>query len=248
MNILVTGGAGYIGSHVLRELEARDHRAIIFDDLSTGHTEAVAERRLIKGSILDAQLLRTVLAREEIDAVIHLAALIEVGESTRAPERYYRTNVTGSLTLAEEVLRAGVRKFVFSSSAAVYGMPVEDDIGEDHLTAPVNPYGQTKLDFERCLGWLRQAHQLDYVSLRYFNAAGADEGGAIGEDHADETHLIPLVLGTALGKREYVEVYGDDYDTEDGTCVRDYVHVTDLARAHVLALDVLEDGFGGASG
>lgn len=241
MRILVTGGAGYIGSVVAQELLSADHTVILFDNLSHGHRRAVPPGALlVVGDLADRAAVEALLEQHAIEAVIHLAALSIVPESLAAPPRYFRANVVNTLNLLEAMLRVGVRRFVFSSSAAVYGAPSAVPIGEDAPTQPTNPYGESKLAIERMLPWLGAACGLCSCSLRYFNAAGATE--ALGEDHEPETHLIPLVLQTALGRRPQVEIFGDDYPTPDGTCIRDYIHVSDLAQAHILALERLEPG------
>lgn len=229
MSVLVTGGAGYIGSHVVKELLARGYRTVTLDDLSKGHRAAVAGRVFVEGDCGDAELVRRACREHGVEAAVHLAADSLVGESMADPAKYCRNNLAGGIAL----LDAGVRRFVFSSTAAVYGEPEAVPITEEHPTRPVNVYGATKLMFEQVLEWYDRAYGLRYVSLRYFNAAGADESGEIGEDHRPETHLVPIVLQAALGRREKVTIYGDDYPTPDGTCVRDYIHVTDLAAAHV---------------
>jgi UDP-glucose 4-epimerase len=241
MRILVTGGAGYIGSVVTEELVKDGHHVAVYDNLSKGHRSAVVSgAHLVEGDLHDAVLLRTVLREEQIDAVVHMAAYSLVGESCVKPEKYYDNNVVGSLTLLNAMVETGVKKIVFSSTAATYGEPESQPIDETAPTAPTNPYGETKLAFEKALNWYESAHGVRYASLRYFNAAGASDN--CGEDHDPESHLIPIALQVAAGKREKVEIYGDDYPTPDGTCVRDYIHVIDLARAHILAIDSLELG------
>lgn len=242
MNILVTGGAGYIGSHVVKELVASGHQVVILDNLSKGHRAAVAGQKLVEGDVADADLVAELLSRYEIEGVIHLAADSQVGESVQHPAQYFGNNLGGGIRLLEAMARTGCRYLVFSSTAAVYGEPEEVPITEDHPLRPTNPYGESKLAFERLLPWYEQAYGLRWISLRYFNAAGADEAGEIGEDHNPETHLIPIVLQVALGQREAVVINGTDYPTPDGTCIRDYIHVTDLAAAHTLALDALKKG------
>lgn len=240
MRALVTGGAGYIGSVVVEELLAAGaERVVVLDDLSKGHAGAVTPpASFVQGDIADAALVSRLCREHGIDAVVHMAASSLVGESVTAPAKYYANNVTKGLALLDALVAAGVRRFVFSSTAATYGEPATVPITEDLATSPTNPYGETKLAFERALGWYGRAHDLAFASLRYFNAAGATARN--GEQHDPETHLIPIVLDVARGARESVAVFGDDYPTPDGTCVRDYVHVVDLARAHVLALGGME--------
>jgi len=246
MTVLVTGGAGYIGSHTVRALLQAGYPVVVYDNLSTGHRQAVAERAsFVQGDIQDASVLEAVCRERQVSAVIHFAAASLVGESMTDPAKYYRNNVAGTLQLLQSLRRCGVNKLVFSSTAAVYGEPSVWPIQEDQPTQPTNVYGRTKLMIEEMLRDFDQAYGFRYVSLRYFNAAGAAENGSIGEDHTPETHLIPLVLKTALGQRERVQIYGTDYDTPDGTCIRDYIHVEDLATAHVLAVQQLL--MGGAS-
>jgi UDP-glucose-4-epimerase GalE len=240
--ILITGGAGYVGSHCAKELAASGHEGIVFDNLSFGHRDLVRWGNLIEGDIRDAAALSAVLATHPIDAVMHFAALAYVGESVQAPDRYYDVNVNGTRVLLEAMVRACVPVIVFSSSCAIYGEPEQMPIGENTPLNPINPYGFTKLVCERMMEDYGCAYGLKSVRLRYFNAAGADPTGEIGEDHEPETHLIPLVLDAAAGLRPAVQVFGTDYQTADGTAIRDYVHVSDLARAHVLALQYLLDG------
>jgi UDP-glucose 4-epimerase len=238
MRVLVTGGAGYIGSVVAEELIADGHGVVVYDNLSKGHRTATpAGADFVRGELTDTENLRRAMRGQGTEAVIHMAAHSLVGESVTDPAKYYRNNVTAGLSLLDAMNDEGVRKIVFSSTAAVYGEPAKQPIEEHDPTAPTNPYGETKLAFERALGWYENAHGTRYASLRYFNAAGATR--QCGESHDPETHLIPIVLQTAAGKRTHVEIYGDDYPTRDRTCVRDYVHVVDLARAHILALDIL---------
>jgi UDP-glucose 4-epimerase len=243
--ILVTGGAGYIGSHTVLALQQAGYSVVILDNLVYGHrdiVEAVLKVELISGDIGDRALLDQVFAQYNIQAVIHFAAYAYVGESVSDPAKYYRNNVTGTLTLLEAMVQAGVKNIVFSSTCATYGIPQRLPIPEDHLQNPINPYGATKLMVERILSDFDHAYDLRSVRFRYFNAAGADPQGRLGEDHSPETHLIPLVLLTALGQRESISIFGTDYDTPDGTCIRDYIHVTDLAQAHVQGLDYLLQG------
>ena len=244
MNVFVTGGAGYIGSHVVRLLLEVGHRVRVYDNLAEGHAAAVPEETLVRGDLMDAQRLVEALD-EGFDCVMHFAAHCYVGESMINPEKYYATNVVAGLRLLTAMRRAGVRRIVFSSSAATYGEPEQIPITEEHPQKPINVYGQTKLDFEHALGFYAGAYGLGYASLRYFNAAGAAPDGAIGEDHDPETHLVPIVLQVALGQRKSVQIFGADYPTRDGTCVRDYIHVCDLAQAHILAMERIEPGKGG---
>jgi len=242
MSILVTGGAGYIGSHVVKQLLEQGYQPIIVDNLKNGHEQAVLGGKLIEGNFGDKELLTSIFSEHEIEAVIHLAADCLVGEAEDKPLAYYRNNVVNGLKLLEAMAESNVNNLVFSSSAAVYGNVAEGQIPikEGTTKHPTNAYGKTKLYFEQMLRDQSRATELRFVSLRYFNAAGADPSGKIGEDHLPETHLIPIVLQTALGQRGQLDIYGTDYDTRDGTCVRDYVHVNDLAQAHILALDALE--------
>lgn len=242
MRVLVTGGAGYIGSHVVKALLTAGHEVVVVDNLRLGHREAVPGVPLIQADLLDRPALDWLLATYPVEAALHFAALSQVGESQREPGRYAVNNVGGTATLLDALVAAGCRQFVFSSTAAVYGAPETQPITEEAPLEPTNTYGETKLFSERLLRRFEAAHGLRSVSLRYFNAAGADPGGELGEDHDPETHLIPLVLKAALGQREAVEIFGTDYPTPDGTCVRDYVHVTDLAEAHLLALGALAGG------
>lgn len=244
MQVLLTGGAGYVGSHVALALVEAGHKPIIYDDLSTGHRSAALDFPLVEGDVGDRGSMLRVLSEYGIEAVMHFAALIVVGESVRDPARYYEINLVKPLTMLEALREVGVATLILSSSAAVYGEPREVPITEEHPTQPLNPYGRTKLALEGALESWRQAHGLGYSTLRYFNAAGADPEGRVGEDHHPETHLIPNVLAVALGQRPALRLFGDDYPTPDGSCVRDYVHVTDLARAHVLALEHGQRGEG----
>ncbi len=240
MRVLVTGGAGYIGSVVVEELLNDGHEVVVYDNLAKGHRGSVpSNAKFIQNDLLESQHLTGALRENQIEAVIHMAADSLVGESVQQPEKYYRTNVIGGLSLLGAMREARVKRLVFSSTAAVYGEPEKQPIEEDDATDPTNPYGETKLAFEHALRWFEQAHEIRYASLRYFNAAGATE--RCGEWHDPETHLIPLVLQAASGARSEVAVFGDDYPTRDGTCVRDYIHVVDLARAHVLALKILDE-------
>lgn len=240
--ILVTGGAGYIGSHTIKQLLRRGYDTVAYDNLSEGHRELVLCDELVEADLADLNALRKTFERYPIDAVMHFAALTKVGESVEDPQRYYENNVVGGLNLLRAMLEHGVKLFIFSSSAAVYGDPIEIPIKEDHPKRPKNPYGQTKWVFEQVLEDYARAYGIRYIALRYFNAAGSDPDLEIGEWHDPETHLIPIVLEAALGERDHVEVFGTDYETEDGTCIRDYIHVNDLAWAHILALESLKDG------
>ena len=244
MNILVTGGAGYIGSHTVRALAAeKDFTPVVFDNLATGHAESVPEGvTLVKGDIHDTDFVAETLKKYDISGVIHFAAYSLVGESMVDPAKYYNNNVEGTLHLLEGMRKAGVDKIVFSSTAAVYGEPEKTPIEEDFPHNPTNVYGRTKLVIENMMHDFTMAYGLHYVALRYFNAAGAAEGGCIGEDHNPESHLIPLILKTAQGVRDHIAIYGTDYPTPDGTCIRDYIHVVDLANAHVLAMKYLVSG------
>lgn len=242
MAVLVTGGAGYIGSHTVAALLEKGEEVVIVDNLYQGHREAVLGGRLYVGDLRDEAFMARVFAENEIDGVIHFAAYSLVGESMIDPGKYYHNNVYGTLCLLEQMKKAGVSRIVFSSTAATYGEPERVPIDEYDRTAPTNTYGETKLSMEKMIRWFGTAHGIRSVSLRYFNAAGAHESGKIGEDHRPESHLIPLVLQVPLGKRESISVFGDDYPTEDGTCIRDYIHVSDLADAHLLALQRLREG------
>ncbi|MFQ5430378.1 MAG: UDP-glucose 4-epimerase GalE [Phycisphaerae bacterium] len=243
MNILVTGGAGYVGSHTVRTLVSAGHDVVVLDNLTAGHAAAVApEARLIVGEIEDAVLLDDLFTAGRFDAAVHFAAFIEVGESVREPLRFYANNVGNTVRLLDAMRRHDVRRFVFSSTCAVYGIPERMPLVEDMPRRPASPYARAKLAVEWALEDSASAWGLGFVALRYFNAAGAAADAAIGEDHHPETHLIPNVLKVALGQREEVRIFGTDYDTPDGTCLRDYVHVEDLAAAHVRALDVLQAG------
>ncbi|MBN1383365.1 MAG: UDP-glucose 4-epimerase GalE [Elusimicrobia bacterium] len=241
MSILVTGGAGYIGSHTVTELLDMGHKIITLDNLQKGHKKAVLGGKLVNVDLLDTKKLDTVFKENKIDSVIHFAADSLVGESVQNPSKYFRNNIIAGINLLETMLKYDVKKIIFSSSAATYGEPDRIPIREDNNTSPTNPYGETKLMFENILKWYDNAYGLRYVSLRYFNAAGAHSSGKIGEDHNPESHLIPIVLQAALGQRPHVEVYGTDYETKDGTCVRDYIHITDLAMAHILGLKRLDE-------
>ena len=240
--VLVTGGAGYIGAHACKALARAGYLPITYDNLVYGHPTSVKWGPLEKGDIRDRQQLEIVLQKYNPIAVMHFAAYAYVSESVVNPARYYRNNVAGTLTLLESMRTCGVNKIIFSSTCATYGVPEQIPIGEDHPQQPINPYGRSKLMIEWILQDFSAAYDLKYVSLRYFNAAGADPDTEIGEDHNPETHLIPLVLDAALDRRDYLEIFGTDYDTPDGTCIRDYIHVADLADAHFLALKYLNNG------
>jgi len=243
--ILVTGGAGYIGSHTVLALQKAGYSVVILDNLVYGHqdlVEKVLQVELVKGDVGDRALLDQIFAKYNIQAVIHFAAYAYVGESVSHPGKYYRNNLVNTLTLLEAMLQAGVKNIVFSSTCATYGVPQQIPIPENHPQNPINPYGATKLMVERLLSDFDQAYGLRSVRFRYFNAAGADPQGRLGEDHDPETHLIPLIFLTALGRREHISIFGTDYDTPDGTCIRDYIHVSDLAQAHVQGLDYLLKG------
>ena len=240
MKILVAGGAGYIGSHCVKILQEQGYQVVVVDNLSTGHQESVNTKIYI-GDIRDQKFLDNIFANEQIDAVIHFCAKSLVGESVKNPIEYFDNNVNGTLVLLKAMHKANVKRIVFSSSAAVYGDHLEMPITEKYETLPTNPYGQTKLMMEQMMKWAEVAYGFKYVSLRYFNVAGAYPTGEIGEDHNPETHLIPIILQVALGKREFINVFGDDYPTHDGTCIRDYIHVVDLIDAHIKALNYLVD-------
>lgn len=243
MTILVLGGAGYIGSHTVYELIDNGEDVVIIDNLLTGHEEAVHPKaRFYKGDIRDKEFLDSVFKKEKIDAVIHFAASSLVGESMEKPLKYYDNNLCGTKILLDSMVEHGIDKIVFSSTAAVYGEPERIPILETDKTAPTNTYGETKLSMEKMFKWVGKAHGLRYVSLRYFNACGAHVSGKIGEDHNPESHLIPLILQVPNGKREFISIFGEDYQTKDGTCIRDYIHVTDLAQAHILAVKYLQNG------
>ena len=243
MAILVCGGAGYIGSHAVHALIEKGEQVVIVDNLQTGHRGALnAKAKFYEGDIRDASVLDKIFTENKVEAVIHFAANSLVGESMEKPLLYFNNNVYGMQVLLEAMVRHGVDKIVFSSTAAVYGEPKRVPIHEDDETCPTNTYGETKLTMEKMMKWVSRANGVRYVSLRYFNAAGALPDGSIGEDHATETHLIPLILQVPTGRRDHITVFGDDYPTPDGTCLRDYIHVVDLADAHVLALEYLRKG------
>ena len=243
MRLLVLGGAGYIGSHTALELIKKCHEVVVVDNLVTGYVKAVPEKATFyQGDIRDFDFLDDLFKKEKIDAVIHFAAFSLVGESVTNPLKYYDNNLYGTKVLLDAMIKNDIKKIVFSSTAATYGEPENIPILETDRTCPTNPYGETKLAMEKMFHWASKAHGLSYVSLRYFNACGADATGQIGEAHNPESHLIPLVLQVPNGKRESVSIYGTDYDTPDGTCIRDYIHVTDLAEAHILAVEYLAKG------
>ena len=244
MNVLVVGGAGYIGSHAVRQLTDAGHHVLVYDNLSRGHREAVPDGLLIEGELTDTATLTRVLTEHGIEAVMHFAAFALVNESVNDPSLYYQNNVVATLSLLEAMRLADVKKFVFSSTTATYGEPDQVPISEDTPQRPINPYGFTKLVIEQALADYAEAYGMGYAALRYFNAAGAHPDGTIGEDHEPETHLIPIVLQVALGQRDSITIFGNDYQTSDGTCVRDYVHVNDLADAHLKALDKIRPSTG----
>lgn len=243
MSVLVLGGAGYIGSHAVYRLIEQGKNVVVIDNLYKGHLQAVhPEATFYEGDIRDIYFLRDVLSKESIQSVLHFAALSLVGESMEKPIEYFDNNVYGTQVLLQAMKEFNIKTIVFSSTAAVYGEPEVTPITEDMETAPTNAYGETKLTMEKMMNWTKKAYGINYVALRYFNVAGARESGDIGEDHDPETHLIPIVLEVALEKRPYITIFGDDYDTEDGTCIRDYIHVEDLIDAHLLALNYLQNG------
>lgn len=242
-SILVSGGAGYIGSHTVQALVERGFKVVVLDSLVTGHRGAIFPQAFFyEGDISDSELIGQIVNDHQVDAVIHFAARSLVGESMTKPDIYFYENTAKTNTFVSALLCNGVNKIVFSSTAATYGLPEKVPIPEDSKTEPINPYGASKLMIEQSFYWLEQAYDLKWIALRYFNAAGASLGGLIGEDHTPESHLIPLVLKTALGQREAISVFGTDYATPDGTCIRDYIHVMDLAEAHILALEALDKG------
>jgi len=240
--VLVVGGAGYIGAHMVNALLKTKTGVITLDNLSTGHRELHPGGLFIEGNLGDPKLLDDIFTTQRIDAVMHFAAYSLVGESVTDPLKYYRNNLAATTELLDAMKRHNINRFIFSSTAAVYGEPTQAPISEDHPCNPTNPYGATKLAVERMLRDCDVAHGLKFISLRYFNAAGADESGKLGEKHEPETHLIPLILKVAAGEREHIKIFGTDYPTPDGTCIRDYIHVSDLAQAHLLALDALMSG------
>ena len=243
MSILVLGGAGYIGSHAVYQLMDQGKNVVVIDNLETGHRKAIHPGAVFyQGDIRDSDFLRNVFQEESIEAVLHFAANSLVGESMEKPLKYFDNNVYGTQVLLQAMVEFGVNQIVFSSTAAVYGEPEAVPLTEEMAANPANTYGETKLTMEKLMKWTAQAHDMNYVSLRYFNVAGARETAEIGEDHQPETHLIPIILQTALGQREHITIFGEDYDTADGTCVRDYIHIEDLIEAHLLALDHLQKG------
>ncbi|QEL13834.1 UDP-glucose 4-epimerase GalE [Limnoglobus roseus] len=244
MRILVTGGAGYIGSHTVKLLLARGHAVTVYDNLSFGHRDAVPKETLVVGDLKDIDHLDQIMVVNQIEAVIHFAAFAYVGESVTNPAKYYQNNLLNSMNLLERVRRLGIPRFVFSSTCATYGVPTAMPITEDEKQSPINPYGNSKFCFEKMLADYAAAYPLGFTALRYFNASGAAPDGSIGEDHTPETHLIPLVLQVALGQRPHIEIFGTDYPTSDGTCIRDYIHVDDLAEAHLLALEKIQPNQG----
>jgi UDP-glucose-4-epimerase GalE len=242
MNILVTGGAGYIGSHTAKALVGSHCRPVVIDDLSTGHTHNVKWGPLVRASLSDTAAVRSVLREHKIEAVVHFAGSALLGESVSQPLAYFQNNVGGTMSLLQAMLDVGVKDIVFSSTCATYGMPIAVPITEDQPQRPINPYGESKLAIERMLEWMGLARHIRWVALRYFNAAGADPDGELGEEHEHETHLIPLAIGAVLKQRERLQIFGTDYPTPDGTAIRDYIHVTDLASAHISALQFLNKG------
>ncbi len=243
MKVLIIGGAGYIGSHQVKMMCDEGYEIVVVDNLSTGYEEAIDSRaKFIKGDIRDYDFIKSVLTDEKFDGIIHFAALSLVGVSATKPLEYYDNNVYGMEVLLKAMLDTKTNNIVFSSTAATYGIVNNMPINEDVVANPINPYGETKLAMEKMMKWCDSAYGMKYISLRYFNAAGASFDASIGENHDPETHLIPLVLKTALGQRDAIHVYGDDYDTKDGTCIRDYIHIEDLCSAHVLALEALKNG------
>lgn len=241
-DILVTGGAGYIGSHCCKELYNRGYNPVVLDNLVYGHKANVKWGDFIQGSVRDTQVLKKIFKKYNIQAVMHFAAYAYVGESVTDPQKYYQNNVQGTISLLEHTLNHNVGYFIFSSSCAVYGIPLKIPIDEGHPRRPISPYGRSKHIIEEILADYNNAYPFEFMSLRYFNAAGADPDGELGEKHDPETHIIPLLLDVAKGRAASIQLYGDDYDTEDGSCIRDFIHVSDLAKAHILALEKLFDG------
>jgi UDP-glucose 4-epimerase len=245
--ILVVGGAGYIGSHMVKLLTGRDYSVVTLDNLSSGFRDAVLGGEFVQGDINDSNLLDNLFSQHQFDGVMHFASYIQVGESVQNPAKYYRNNVSNTLNLLDAMVKHGVKAFIFSSTAAIFGEPDYSPIDEKHSTDPINPYGRTKLMVEQALVDYENAYGLKSVCLRYFNAAGADPDGELGERHEPETHLIPLILQAASGRRDSIKIFGQDYDTKDGTCVRDYIHINDLCEAHILGLERLWNGHGSIS-
>jgi UDP-glucose 4-epimerase len=243
MRVLVCGGAGYIGSNMTAMLGAEGHEPVVYDNLSEGHRTAVRDAEFVEGDLADYELLVETLKKYKIEAVMHFAAFIEAGESVKLPLKFYLNNVSNTQNLLSAMEGCGVEKFVFSSTAAVYGVPEKVPITEDSLKKPINPYGQTKLAVERMCHWQSQTGRLRYAALRYFNACGAGNNCTLGEDHRCESHLIPLTIQAAMGKRGDIKIFGTDYETPDGTCVRDYIHIDDLCKAHLLALNKLDQNY-----
>lgn len=241
-NILVVGGAGYIGSHMCKHLAINGYMPVVLDNLVCGHKEAVKWGPFFEGSMADKKLVEQIFSKYEIQAVMHFAAFCYVGESVTEPGKYYRNNVAAPINLLEVMVKKNISNFIFSSSCATYGEPLEIPITEKHPQNPISPYGRSKLMMEQILDDFFNAYGIKYISLRYFNAAGADPDGELGEDHRPETHLIPLVLQTAMGLKKEIKIFGDNYPTRDGTCIRDYIHIDDLAQAHLLALERLLNG------
>jgi len=240
--IMVVGGAGYVGSHMVKDMLQANYNVITLDNLSTGHRDLLLGGKLIEGDLGDTTLLNRIFSDHRIDVVMHFAAYSIVGESVKNPVEYYRNNVAKTIELLDAMVQHNVKRFIFSSSAAVYGEPIEVPIKEEHPSRPTNPYGATKVAIEQMLSDFDSAYGLKYVSLRYFNAAGADASGKIGERHNPETHLIPLILKVTMGERNSIKIFGTDYPTRDGTCIRDYIHVSDLTQAHLLAVEKLMAG------
>ena len=241
MKLLISGGAGYIGSHMVRYVQERGHEVVVLDDFSTGHDWSIKDVEVLRVNLLDKSKLASILKGRYFDGVVHFAAKTLVGESIEKPDFYYKNNVTGTLNLVGEMLRNGVHNLVFSSTAAIFGNPISDKICEDHPKNPINPYGQSKLMVENILRFICSSYDFNVTCFRYFNAAGAHLSGSIGEDHNPETHLIPNILKSALSIKDKLKIFGDNYPTHDGTCIRDYVHVSDLAQAHLLGIEQMQE-------